>query len=130
MDAEKYDKIAQAYSLLPEIPDSDQYRLSGAKLDKKAKLPGPQVGEQYGLYFNLQAMYNGVFGQTPKHGFKAMQSKMHLTDRQKAGKNEVAPIQMQGKRPMCFTVALSTLVQGRRHWHRMGRLRDTFEVHC
>lgn len=86
MDADKYDKIAQAYSLLPEIPDSDQYRLSGAKLDKKVKLPGPQVGEQYGLYFNLQAMYNGVFGQIPKHGFKAMQSKMHLTDRQKAGK--------------------------------------------
>ncbi len=86
MDAEKYDKIAQAYSLLPEIPDSNQYRLSGAKLDKKAKLRGPQVGKQYGLYFNLQAMYNGVFGQIPKYGLKAMQSKMHLTDRQKAGK--------------------------------------------
>lgn len=82
MTPKEYNKIAKQYALLPTIKASQQYRLTGAKLDKSIKLPGPIVGHQYGLYFNLQAMYNGLFGQIPTVGFDAMQSKMHITDLQ------------------------------------------------
>lgn len=82
MTPQEYDKIAREYSMLPELGLSYQFGTSARGLNYDKPLPGPQVGEQYGLYFNLQAMYGGVFGQIPKLGFNDMVSKMHETENQ------------------------------------------------
>jgi len=58
-----YSVYAEKYAQMMPIANTKQFSLRGSRLDKSKPLDGPVVGKEYGLYFNLNAMYNGVFGQ-------------------------------------------------------------------